>query len=207
MYVNILDASMRTSAKKFNYLTVLWSKKRLLALVVEREDGLVIFDAGLSLGRDSFMSLPCHRLVKHWATSAGGFTSQSCPRPEAHGGCVMGTDTKTPAPQLWPSFSQSDLACGSWRSPSARLCVCLCSLPSANLCFPTGTFPAQITLLIFLQCYFHPHLRDSLSSWTLFLIQHERALAQGIWHWNDVVGLMLSCWTWRWWANGCYLQI
>lgn len=65
------------------------------------------------------------------------------------GGSIMGTDTKTPAPQLWPSFSLSDLACGRWTLPSPPLCVCLCSLPSTDLCFLTGTFPAQITPLIF----------------------------------------------------------
>lgn len=48
MYMNILDASMWTSAIKYSYLGVLWNKKELLAFVVDREDAVVVIDPGQS---------------------------------------------------------------------------------------------------------------------------------------------------------------
>lgn len=176
--------------KKFNDLTALWSKKWLSALAAytEKKGSLVVIDTGLCLRRNNFTSLLCHILVRHWATPVGSLTSQSCLRC---GESILGIDIKTPAPHH-PFPGQNLLLVGEHHL--SHICLLFGSLlPSTAPRFPTGTFPAQITPLIFLQCNSSPHLWDSLSCSTLFLIQHNCALAQGIWHWTDVVGLALSC--------------
>lgn len=96
-----------------------------------------------------------------------------------------------------PFPSQTLSVVGEYCIP--HLCVTrIYSLAVADLSPPSDTFPAQITPLKLLQRNSSPHLWDSLTSGTLVLIQHKHVLAQTIWHWNDVVELAQSCWTWRW---------
>lgn len=60
--------------------------------------------------------------VRHWATPTRSPTSQSCGRPEPHGGSTMGTDSKTAEPELQSCFSQPDPVCGGWVLHSPPLC-------------------------------------------------------------------------------------